>query len=283
MLYNNGGHVVIPDITFDADGIQAYTVYEGINPCTQRVTRLSTRQDISFVKKADGEFRTYQYLHNYVYSLHRKDAIGYASSRYYDIYSGQIVNGSARPYRGDRSVMTNLTGVKINIHSNSATILYLQKCNYIAGDRVLKHVPYVLGSFAPVADASPISIAITGDQVVLSSAQLQLLENGAYYGCYTDVDNTMEYFEYHNVTPGTYQKSNNNFTFNIAPFWYVCFSRPDPNSGNNTGEKIYVTIPYQSNDDYSRFRAAMNPADGIVASAFYKGTLGAYIVPLTAE
>ncbi len=176
--------------------------------------------------------------------------------------------------------MTNLTGVKINIHSETATKLYLQKCTYTAGHRLYKPVPYTFSYFTPTEDA-PIEISIPSgaDQITVDTS---LLEDGAFYGCYTDADSVMEYFEYHEVEAGTYQKTETDFVYNVAkPFWYVCFSNQDEEQISK--KNIYVSMPYDADEDYSRFRAAMNPADGIEAAVFYKGTLGAYVVPVTAE
>lgn len=277
LLHNDGGHIVVPEMMVNADGIQEYIVYESINPCTTRVSRLSSRSDSNFGSKGDGEFLTYEYIHRYKYAIHRKDAVGYANSGFYDIYGGSITNGSARPYRGDRSVMTNLTGVKINIHNNSATKLYLQKCEYTTVKRIYESVPFAPGYFTPTND-SPIEKDINGaDQITITDP----LVDGAFYGCYTDADDTMEYFEYHSVQAGTYSKNESDFTFNVAkPFWYVIFS--SAGQEQISGKNMYVSFPYADNDNYSKFRAAMNPADGIEGAVFYKGALGAYVAPLTA-
>ena len=274
MLWNDAGHVVLPEMVLKAGNTQEYIVYEGVNPSTTRIARLDTRHDPNFYTSGNGTFHSYEYLHKYIYACTHKSAKGYPYGMY-NIYAGMLINGSARPYRGDRSVMTNLSGVKINIKDANATKLYLQKCTRVTRMTITEPTDYLGDRFIKTDDA-PIEIDITGTQMTIDSS---LLTDGAFYGCYTDTDSIMEYFEYHAVTAGTYSKTGSNFVFDVdRPFWYAIFDRA---TEQISGVEMWVSIPYVSSGDYSKYRQAFNPAENVAAVAFVKGTLGAYVIPLT--
>ena len=178
----------------------------------------------------------------------------------YDIVSGEITGGTARPYRGDRSVYTSEMDVRINIKDNTAATLYYQQHSYSDGD------------FAPVG--SPMSEAINGASYV--DLDKTTLADGAFYAVWTDADSTKEYFEYHVATPQTYELIDGNISFSTSDFWYALLYQ----SGTTTTESAIVPmLPGGDYREYVNGFALDGTLDGVL---FKNGVLGAYTVPLTA-
>ena len=194
------------------------------------------------------------------YPINPRDEQGF-----YDIDDVTITNGSARPYLGDWCVYTSEDNVRINICDSNANMLYVQKCNYSDG------------VFTPTQD-EPIAISIGGSEYInINKANLT---NGGIYGVYTDVNSTKEYFEYRVVTPFTYSYNDGVLSFsNNSDWWYACFD------GNYTPNTYYQSLPRISSGDYSSYKGVISPCDNDHVNtpcvAFYKGTLGAYVCPVT--
>lgn len=244
------GHTVMPELTGVGDNYQMYTVYESAAPVTKRRDCWSFRR----TNNSQG----YDYINTFRTNCYHKDAVGHPNA--YDIENYTITNGSARPITGDRGVFTSRQTITINIHNDSAMTLYYVKCSYSNG------------AFTVVG--SPQQIAIDGDTVVIDKSTL---EDGAFYGLYTDVDSTKEYFEYHVVSPITWTKTTNNLTFSDS-FWYAnWWQGSDDETGESTSTEI---VPYIEDGDYSEYRKLLVLSTSVTAVAFRKGVLGAYVVPM---
>ena len=249
-IMTGSGHTVIPELTGVGDGYQQYMLYESAAPVTKR------RDCWSFRKTNNSQ--GWDYVNTFRTNCYHEDAVGHPNA--YDIENYTITNGSARPITGDRGVFTSRQTVTINIHNDSATTLYYVKCSYSNG------------TFTPTG--TPKQVAISGDSVVIDKATL---EDGAFYGVYTDADSTKEYFEYHVVSEITWTKTANNLTFSDS-FWYAnWWQGTDEESGESTATEI---VPYIEDGDYSEYRKLLVLSTSVTAVAFKKGVLGAFLVPM---
>lgn len=244
------GHTVMPELTGVGDGYTMYMLYESAAPVTKRRDCWSFRE----TNNSQG----WDYVNTFRTNCYHEDAVGHPNA--YDIENYTITNGSARPITGDRGVFTSRQTITINIHNDSATTLYYVKCSYSNG------------TFTPTG--TPQEVAISGDTVVIDKTTL---EDGAFYGVYTDADSVKEYFEYHVVSEITWTKTADNLTFSDS-FWYAnWWQGSDEESGESTATEI---VPYIEDGDYSGYRALLVLSTSVTAVAFKKGVLGAYLVPM---
>lgn len=274
VMYDGVGHCLMPErIGSGIDG-SYYTIYECGAPTTV------TRNEFDFIRGEIGS-RFYDYLSIFKYACSHVCAnVGSTSDPYddaeqkwtpYDIWDGSITNGTARPYRGDRCVCTNLDaeavaggGVKINIHSDAATTLYVRPQTYNAGTK----------TFTPTGSAS--TLPISSDTVYIPFSNLT---DGGFYGVYTDADETCEYFEYHQVSAQHFTDAEDDILFPVGEFWYAGWWQSDTVSGETE------TVPYLPSGSaytYADYRRAYKASykDGKI---FYKGVLGAYCAPLVCD
>ena len=191
----------------------------------------------------------YDHLYSYVWGITHNEGV---QPFPYDLEKGTITNGSARPYRGDRSVYTSDMDIRINIKDNTATVLYYEPFSYDPDT----------DTFTSIGEAQ--SIAINGATYI--DIPTEALTDGTIYGVYTDANTVVEYFEYREVKQVTYHLTDDNIEFsnNAGEFWYCrCPSR----------------FPYKTDGDYSVYRSAFN-SWSINCTIFYKGIFGGYKMPL---
>ena len=241
------GHCVLPESVGQNSNndYDFYTIYECVSPLTLR------RTNYSFKGKTGNTVRAWGYMRDFIRAYTHDNAS--PGTTPYNITDGSITGGTARPYCGDRGVLTSATGVKINIYDANATTLYLQKCTYNKSTKV----------FTPTGAAQSIAISAGETQITVDPT---LLIDNSFYAVYTDADNTPEYFEYHIVETETYS-TNGSFAFSRNDFWYICFWETD------TAEGKTEIIPVS--DDYSAYYEAYHP-QGNSGTMFFKGILGAY-------
>ena len=253
---NNTGHCLVPETYGYGSGFDEYTLYEQVSPLTRRTT------NYSFIKQASNATRQFNYLNGYVYSVAHKNSVdGFNNA--YDLNDNTIVNGTARPYRGDRCVFTSNDTIKINIKDSTATTCYYQTCTYDSSSDTF------------TLTGSPQSTTVLTDDSYYSVIDKGTLTDG-FYAVWTNIDSTKEYFEYHTAPVCTYSMTTNNFSF-VVPgnsFWYALFWEEDTPSSETE------IIPYIANGDYSEYRKVYNP-NGVNGYIFFKGTLGAYVANLT--
>lgn len=196
IMYDGGGHTVIPETTGEGKKFSEYTLYESVSPVTLR------RSQFDFIDNSAHNTRAWSYINPYVYSVHHDKEVGYPNA--YNITDAVITNGSARPNRGDRSVYTSNDDVLINIKNTGASVCYVQRCAYDADT----------AEFTSVNEA-PISVAIPASATQISLDKSSL-KDGGFYGVYTNADSKMEYFEYRNTPEATYSMTEDNFVFDAG-------------------------------------------------------------------
>lgn len=248
----NREHCVISEGGGYGSGFELYSLVEQASPLLRRNVLYD------FITSDSNESRNYDYMNDYKFSVSHEDAVD-GFNDIYDLDDVEIINGSARPYRGDRCVFTSESEIKINIKNTSANICYYQKCSYDPETR----------SFT--LTGTRMSTAILTDDGYYSVIDKETLEDSCFYAVWTNVDDTKEYFEYHYIPYMSYSVTNNNFIFNIPgnEFWYALWWQDDVPSG------ITEIVPYLDDGDYSAYRKVYDPngADGYV---YFKGILGAY-------
>lgn len=253
VLTNNDTHCFIPESFAYGNDYKEYSLFESSAPMTRRIT------NYDFITDDGTDARNWRYLNGYVYSVAHDDAIDNFPG--YDMDDNTIVNGSARPYKGDCSVYTSEETIRINIKDSSAVTCYYQKCLY--NNETLTPTGTALGT----------AVQHEGTYYY-ANIDHQTLEDG-FYAVWTDVNNTKEYFEYVTMPVCTYSRSNGNFTFTVngvqgGSFWYVCWWEDDTVSGNTE------IIPFVQSGDYSAYFENMNPNNS-TGYMFFKGTFGAYV------
>lgn len=254
IMTKNKEHCLIVD-SFGRNGISGmYSLYEQTAPVTREIV------NYDFITNQSNATRNYPYINGYIYAVAHDEAIdGFNGA--YDINDTTLVDGSARPNRGDKSVYTSNDVVRINIKDTSATVCYLQKCTYNASTGELTLVD------------APIELAITGGDKPISTVDNAILDDNCFYAVWTDVDSAKEYFEYHVLTECAYSMTSDSITFTAPEFWYALWWEGDTPSG------ITEIIPYIKNGDYTQYRKVYNPG-GQAGYMFFKGTFGAYVAPL---
>lgn len=254
VMTKNKEHCLIVD-SFGKSGISGmYSLYEQISPMTREIV------NYDFITNQSNGTRNYPYINDYIYAVTHTEAIdGFNGT--YDLNDTTLVDGSARPNRGDKSVYTSNDVVQINIKDTSATVCYLQKCTYNTSTGELTLVD------------SPIELAITGGDKPVSIVDHAILDDDCFYAVWTDVDSAKEYFEYHALSECTYSMTTDSITFTAPEFWYALWWEGDTPSG------ITEIIPYAENGDYTQYRKVYNPG-GQAGYMFFKGVFGAYVAPL---
>lgn len=255
-------HCVIPcEITqFDEDAI--VSIYEAVLPVSTKTTRFMsiTNGDIwADWNLANG----FGYLSDYGYVVHHPKAKPDMSTvPYADFASAAIINGSARPYKGDKSVYTSAEEtVRINIKNDAAAVLYIESEN--------GNVQQIQINGATAIDVKP------------------YLAADGIYSVYTDADSVRESFEYVTAEPISYTISDGSIAFSSNEFWYAnCnfagnhyYQSGVDGSGNPKYEKRNVSVMANAHGDYSRWFAAGNWITSVNA-IFRKGRYGAYTVPI---
>lgn len=280
VMYDGVGHCLLPErIGTGVDG-SYYTIYECGAPTTV------TRNEFDFIRGEIGS-RYYDYLSIFKYACSHVGAnVGSTSDPYddaeqkwtpYDIWDGSITNGTARPYRGDRCVCTNLDaeavaggGVKINIHSDVATALYCKRMTYNPETKTFSS-----------HGTAPTTHTFSNKTAYIPFSGLV---DGGFYGVYTDADDTMEYFEYHQVSAQHFTDAEDDILFPDGEFWYACWWQGDTLYDKTKSGKTEVVpyLPSGSAYTYADYRRAYKASykDGKI---FYKGVLGAYCAPLICD
>ena len=249
-------HCVIPSSITQLTNDAIVSAYESIRPTSAKTTRFMSIawEDVwQWWNAAAG----LDYYNNYGYVVHNpRSKADMSTVPYADFDNAVIVNGSARPYKGDKSVYTSAESeVKINIKNLSAKTLYIES-----------------------ESGAVQQISISGTNV---DAKSLLKTDGIYY-VYTDVDNTKESFEYVTVPTITYTLTNNMLTFNNNDFWYADCNMAGIHyyqKADGTYEARNASVISNANGDYSKwFRDGHSITS--VNAVFRKGKYGAYIVPL---
>lgn len=239
-VYN---HCVVPErVDKMADGRYAVTAYESVRPLSMRTTRYSFIDDKSDLSVFGSNK---DYYDGYGLAATHVDATGDLTHLpWCDLSDTTIVNGSARPYKGDKCVYTSAESVLINIKNTSAKLLYLEDEN-----------------------GNVQSISINNTRMDVSD---KLNKSGIYY-VYTDADSKKESFEYVVVTPVSYKITNGVISFKSNDFWYAWCDMAGTRAN----------VPSNSKGNYSEWSETFKMEDCL--AIFYKGTYGAYTVPVTRE
>ena len=260
---NAGGfHCIIPEridtICTDQHVLSVYQCTKPATIHTSHYSNISNDTDLSSYGHSNANaFGSYG-----VAAHHVDEKPGLSNIPYWNIGDKTIIGGSARPYRGDKSVYTSaMDAVLINIKDNTAQTLYL-------------------------TDENGAAQAITINGVTQIDVKPYLDKTGIYY-VHTDVSAVQESFEYVIVEPIEWSVTNGNIKFSSDEFWYArCAIRqtraqnPYFRSEENTpdsGAARAVTVPGRSDGDYSDWNAKGDFTN--VLSIFAKGKYGAYVIP----
>ena len=231
----NLNHALLPErIDYVGKDI-AISTYESIRPVSCRYTRyLSAGENLN--------------EYGYAVQHHFSDPDMSVNIPYMDLEDVQIVNGSARPYKGNKSVYTSAEGsVKINIKDTNAAQLFLR---HESGEEQII-----------VLDGS--------NQIDVFS---KISKDGIYY-IYTNTDATRESFEFRTVEPIRYKVVNGVLQLNTKDFWYMAIHM----RGNPVAGRSLVSVLPE--DDYSILCRNGHFCEDVYA-VFKKGTYGAYTVPV---
>ena len=263
---NVTGHCVIPErIDQFSDGCSV-SAYEQKRPSGMRTTRYST---IGAANEQDSYNSTQgeAYYDSYGISVHHRFALAKMNDAYMNFDKLNIKNGAARPYRGDESVYTSENAqVLINIKDASAAILYLIQAG---GD-------------------TPIEIEIGAQAQIDVKGYLNDSGTGTIYYVYTDTNPTRESFEYVDVSDKIVKFTATGTTLNFSrnDFWYaLVYFRGNPWLASKDDARTGCNVPANGDGDYSawfRDGAVIDTERGFVPvkAVFYKGTYGAYTVPI---
>jgi hypothetical protein len=215
ILSNGYGHCLfVKGIYSSIDGDYAVeTIEEGGPFSRERIYYSGVGQNWLGIGDKAYDFRNYRF------------AISPTRKTYppYNVTNYTITNGTARPYRGDKSVYTSLMDVLINIKDATADRLYYQK--------------FVLSDSELVSDGEPqyVEIPVGTNQTVLRSATVNGVFSGAdlvdggIYGIWASSGSTQstapentEYFEWYDVNEHkiTYRIDNGVFVSD-DDFWYA--------------------------------------------------------------
>lgn len=263
---NVTGHCVIPErIDQFIDG-WSVSAYEQKRPSGMRTTRYST---IGTTNEQDAYNSTQgeAYYDSYGISVHHRFALAEMNDAYMKFDELNIENGSARPYRGDKSVYTSENEhVLINIKDASAAILYLVQAG----------------------DDAPVEIEIGAQAQIDVKGYLNDSGTGTIYYVYTDTNPTRESFEYVDVSDKIvkFTATGTTLKFSRNDFWYaLVYFRGNPWLASKDDARTGCNVPANGVGDYSawfRDGAVIDTERGFVPvkAVFYKGTYGAYTVPI---
>ena len=254
-VFTNIGHVVIPARIDYMENSVAVTAYESMKPTSQRSTRTSTvkaADDIGYYDTVAGDryYNGYGWVaFNSLSNPYMENIVPYIGGTHADT---TVINGDARPYKGDKSVYTSAEpSVIINIKDTSAETLYLEN------------------------ESETVSINLDGAKQIDVKPYIK---SDGLYSVYTEKNETHEHFEYRTVNAIHYKMINGVPVLDSKDFWYVMFMMyGDPrNKGNG---KATAQLP---EDDYS-YLIKNGATCGSVYSAFKKGAYGAYAIPVVRD
>lgn len=253
------GHCYVPESVIQGDGWSAYSVMESVGPTT------GLTMCYSFIPlRAESVVPTF--THNASYGHRFRRVFAYTNEKAwnpsipYDIENGIVTGGSVRPYKGDRCVYTSDEAVRINIKNADAATLLVRRYEMDED-----------GDLHQTADTFSVPIGVAS-YIDLDKSMLQ---DGGFYGVSTDMDQTAEYFEYHDVSAvRSYTVSDGNIVFTgTGEFWYAYMS-PNDRDDETVSEAPYF-IGYEDDGNYRRYTAYEGgpSKNGYV---FYRGRFGAY-------
>ena len=254
--FSDLSHCYIPvEKTTYADRSWSVSIYDQTRPVCAKLTRYSVidrAHDYSGYLKSHGmKNNGYSWFDTYGYSCWHIEARADMSNNPYADSDIAIVNGDARPYKGDKCVYTsNDDHVYINI-KNNATTLYLR-----------------MGEEGNTT-------AIPTDGATQIDVKPYLNGNGIYY-VYTDTNVTEESFEYIIPAVVTVNLVSGKITSTTGSFWYLTANMEGNKMRPSVGR---VCIPMLS--DYTEWNAG-GVLKGIFA-VFGKGTYGAYNIPFVVQ
>lgn len=255
IIWSDKGHCVVPVVKYHAKDMSIVRIAESLKPLSSITTRYT---DVKKEKNAFSHYNGFSYLDEMFYTArHKRQTCKMSDVPYANFEDVTIVNGTARPYKGDRSVYTSAEDtVKINLHGEGITKLYLQ-----------------------TPTKGTLNISCSGTSVDVKS---HLTESGIYH-VWTNISDTSkafkESFEYRIVEPievtlGADYKS---IAFSRNDFWYA-LCEVGGNDLLDRGAEI-ACVEGKTNGDYSGWFANDQMIEECQA-VFYKGEYGAYIVPV---
>ena len=253
-------HCVIPAGLTQIGDDSIVSAYEAVHPVSTKTARFMSisHQDIWEWWNLSGGLDFYN---DYGYVIHNPRANPDMSTvPYADFANAVITNGSARPYKGDKSVYTSTEEeVLINIKDKTATALYIESED--------ETVQKILINGASVIDVKPYLFA------------------DGIYSVYTNVDMTRESFEYKIVESIPYTLAADSLTFDNNDFWYAdctfagIYYYQNADGSYETRNGSVLANPA---GDYSKWFRNGNKITAVNA-VFKQGKYGAYTVPITQQ
>ena len=270
LVTNGYGHCIVPLRIFNSNesDLYAYNLAESGAPYAREKTLYPT-----ILQAWDGVGSNSTYADNYNVVMYPLNHVAAAPDTPYNVEDHVvIVNGSARPYKGNQSVYTTGEAVKINIYDPDANRLYYQKFTVSTSRGIITSATPASGTTPQYIDIEP---GEAGRTVTLrssgsSSYTGEQLENGAVYGVWASVDDaqsTPPTGENGSVLTGTeffewYDRGVNGITYNITDgelftdddFWYaviMAYNNIDVYNPIKNSDGTYkysgglVSIPYE--------------------------------------
>lgn len=164
LIQDDFGHIVMVDDKFK----KGYSLYEGVQPTSSHTYRTVDGSRNGMLQSRTRE----SYCDDYTYLVNNKDVSGFSKS-YLDFENIEIVNGSIRPWTGNKSVLGNYDkshgGIWITVHD----------------DARVAHITKPDGSIVDV-DVQGKTVAEITDYVTMDGE----------YSLHSDVSDVKEYFRF---------------------------------------------------------------------------------------
>lgn len=254
-IWSDGGHCIIPVEKIYGENVNVIRVAESLKPLTTITTRYS---NVSKEKNSFSHYDGATYFGDTFYTArHKYQTFKLSTLPYADFDETILTNGSARPYKGDKCVYTSAEEtVKINLHGDGINNIILEK---------------------PSGNIVNIAVDVNAETIETVDVKSYLDEYGVYKVS-TNISDIQESFEYVNAQSITVTITNNNITFDRNDFWYALINVDGHWKLSRSNE--IACLESRTNGDYSNwFRDGMSIKNCL--AVFYKGTYGAYTVPVT--
>lgn len=250
-IMSAGNHCFVPIEKKWNNEFGSISIAESLHPLSNITIRYdNVNNELSTVY---GHNNGDSYFDGYFFTaVHKKQNCKLSNVPYGDFDDVELVNGSARPYYGDKCVYTSaMDAVKINLHGDNINTLYIV-----------------------TPDEDVISTSTAGATVIDIKS---LLTVDGIYEVYTNIDATRESFEYITVEPITVTLTDESVSFSDNDFWYANCKVSGHELLDRGSEQACVEM--HTNNDYSGWFRNNQKIDSVRA-VFCKGVYGAYLRPI---
>ena len=287
IIWSDKGHCVVPVDKYHGKDMSVIRVAESLKPLSSITNRYT---NVELEKNAFSHYNGKTYFGDMFYTARHLRQNGNLKNLPYATFDDTtVLNGYARPYKGDRCVFTSKEQIRINLQDDCGDTLFIQSKdtgNYIAisiADKLVTDYYRDPDTGEIVKDKNTGQPIKSGQHVIVNDS----LEDGIYY-VYTSrtsisdefPENEIESFEYVNITNDPVvmiADDGKSITFNAGEFWYaVCEVGKNPLLDRG---KELACVEYRKNEDYSRWFENGQVIENCWA-IFYKAQYGAYSIIL---